>query len=59
MKRITLAVALISALPALAQEPAVDKLARGKYLVTTSGCNDCHTPWVLGPKGPEPPARGS
>ena len=31
-----------------------DKLARGKYLVTTSGCNDCHTPWKMGPKGPEP-----
>jgi len=23
---------------------ADDKVARGKYLVTTSGCNDCHTP---------------
>jgi mono/diheme cytochrome c family protein len=33
---------------------ADDKLARGKYLVTTSGCNDCHTPWKMGPKGPEP-----
>jgi mono/diheme cytochrome c family protein len=31
-----------------------DKLERGKYLVTTSGCNDCHTPWKMGPKGPEP-----
>ncbi|HEU0200937.1 MAG TPA: c-type cytochrome [Burkholderiaceae bacterium] len=31
-----------------------DKLARGKYLVTTSGCNDCHTPWKMGPNGPEP-----
>jgi mono/diheme cytochrome c family protein len=31
-----------------------DKLARGRYLVTTSGCNDCHTPWKMGPKGPEP-----
>ena len=27
---------------------------RGKYLVTTSGCNDCHTPWHMGPNGPEP-----
>ena len=18
------------------------------------GCNDCHTPWKMGPKGPEP-----
>ena len=30
------------------------KLARGKYLVTVAGCNDCHTPWKMGPKGPEP-----
>lgn len=35
-----------------AADPA--KVARGKYIVTTSGCNDCHTPWVMGPKGPEP-----
>jgi mono/diheme cytochrome c family protein len=27
---------------------------RGRYLVTTMGCNDCHTPWKLGEKGPEP-----
>ena len=33
---------------------ADDKLARGKYLVTTSGCNDCHTPWKMGANGPEP-----
>ena len=31
-----------------------DKAARGKYLVTIAGCNDCHTPWKVGPKGPEP-----
>ncbi|HKE95231.1 MAG TPA: hypothetical protein VKB34_13045, partial [Povalibacter sp.] len=31
-----------------------DAAARGKYLVTTSGCNDCHTPWIMGPNGPEP-----
>jgi hypothetical protein len=22
--------------------------------VRTMGCNDCHTPWKMGPKGPEP-----
>lgn len=27
---------------------------RGKYLVTIVGCNDCHTPLKMGPKGPEP-----
>ena len=30
------------------------KAARGKYLVSTSGCNDCHTPFKAGPKGAEP-----
>ncbi len=29
-------------------------LARGKYLVTVAGCNDCHTPWKVGAAGPEP-----
>lgn len=29
-------------------------LQRGAYLVRAMGCNDCHTPWKLGPKGPEP-----
>jgi cytochrome c553 len=27
---------------------------RGRYLVSTSACHDCHTPWKLGQKGPEP-----
>jgi len=27
---------------------------RGKYLVTVAGCNDCHTPWTMGPAGPHP-----
>jgi mono/diheme cytochrome c family protein len=30
------------------------KVARGKYLVTIAGCNDCHTPLKVGPNGPEP-----
>src|SRR5688500_13365428 len=33
---------------------ATDMVARGKYLVTIGGCNDCHTPFKLGPQGPEP-----
>ncbi len=28
------------------------QVARGKHLVTTMGCNDCHTPWKMGPSGP-------
>jgi mono/diheme cytochrome c family protein len=30
------------------------KIQRGEYLVTIGGCNDCHTPWKMGAKGPEP-----
>jgi mono/diheme cytochrome c family protein len=26
---------------------------RGEYLVKFGGCNDCHTPFKMGPKGPE------
>ena len=29
------------------------RLERGAYLVKTMGCNDCHTPWKMGPRGPE------
>jgi mono/diheme cytochrome c family protein len=66
MKRIPLEYAILAVavaatvavvLPARAQAgatPAADKVERGRYLVTTSGCHDCHTPWVVGPKGPEP-----
>lgn len=34
--------------------PAAAQVARGKYLVSTMGCHDCHTPWKMGPRGPEP-----
>jgi len=30
------------------------RIARGQYLVTIGACNDCHTPWVMGPEGPAP-----
>jgi mono/diheme cytochrome c family protein len=30
------------------------QVARGGYLVTSIGCSDCHTPWKMGPNGPEP-----
>lgn len=30
------------------------QVARGKYLVDTSGCHDCHTPFKLGPNGAAP-----
>jgi len=45
-------IALACAGAALAADPST--VARGKYLVTVAGCNDCHTPWIVGPNGPEP-----
>ncbi len=29
-----------------------EQVARGKYLVTTMGCNDCHSPKKMTPQGP-------
>jgi mono/diheme cytochrome c family protein len=29
------------------------RVKRGEYLVGIMGCHDCHTPWVVGPNGPE------
>lgn len=29
-------------------------IERGKYLTTVSGCNDCHSPKIMTPEGPEP-----
>jgi cytochrome c553 len=33
---------------------ATNPVERGKYLVSVIGCNDCHTPKVMGPNGPVP-----
>ena len=30
------------------------RVERGKYIVNTTGCGDCHTPVKLGANGPEP-----
>jgi Cytochrome c len=30
------------------------RIERGAHLVRTMGCNDCHTPWKMGARGPEP-----
>ena len=38
-------------LPELSKEALI---ARGKYLTTLGGCNDCHSPKVMTPHGPEP-----
>jgi mono/diheme cytochrome c family protein len=40
---------------AIGQGKSGEKLIkRGEYLVIITGCNDCHTPLKMGPKGPEP-----
>lgn len=36
-----------------ASAEADSPVERGRYLVTAAGCNDCHTPLKMGPKGPE------
>jgi len=53
-----LAATLVPATGALAGETAYDAatVARGRYLVTISGCNDCHTPGG-GEKGPAVPLQ--
>jgi hypothetical protein len=35
-------------------QSASSMVERGKYLVTIGGCNDCHSPKMLGPNGPQP-----
>src|SRR5512143_3286139 len=46
--------ALGAAIPAGQENPPAGDAARGKYLVTSIGCADCHTPMKMGPAGPEP-----
>jgi mono/diheme cytochrome c family protein len=50
----TAAVACTSPPPAEPPAPVQSPVERGAYLVNTSGCHDCHTPWKMGPNGPEP-----
>lgn len=60
--RIVVGVCFLSIIPiitSLAQDKKADaqesNVDRGKYLVTTSGCHDCHSPKVYTPEGlPEP-----
>lgn len=37
----------------LVKKDSAELVQYGKYLVTITGCNDCHTPKKMGPKGPE------
>lgn len=36
-----------------AEESPEDVVKKGEYLVEIMGCNDCHSPKRMGPKGPE------
>ena len=40
--------------PAATPAANAEAIARGAYLVGFGSCNDCHTPWKMGPKGPAP-----
>ena len=40
--------------PAPVPSPPPNPVERGKYIVSTAGCHDCHTPAKMGPNGPEP-----
>ena len=53
--------AMVRAIPAdgqgtagTAPQQTKTRVQRGAYLVTIMGCNDCHTPWKVGARGPEP-----
>jgi mono/diheme cytochrome c family protein len=39
--------------PLTALDPQA-QVARGEYIVSGSGCHDCHTPFKMGDNGPEP-----
>jgi mono/diheme cytochrome c family protein len=43
-----------NARPGAAATSSPERVARGEYLVRFGMCHDCHTPHVMGPKGPEP-----
>jgi hypothetical protein len=34
--------------------PQPTPVERGQYIVNAGGCHDCHTPWKMGARGPEP-----
>jgi mono/diheme cytochrome c family protein len=46
--------ALVLAAPRALSASRTGEVERGRYLVSVLGCNDCHTPWKMGEKGPEP-----
>jgi mono/diheme cytochrome c family protein len=51
---IAAACTLASPLAQAADPGTPAQVERGRYIVSTAGCHDCHTPWKMGAKGPEP-----
>jgi len=53
-----IALGIVLVTPALAYTFAppssTERVERGRYLVNSFGCVDCHSPWQMGPNGPEP-----
>ena len=50
-----IALLCVAATAAAQTKPAASNAAaRGEYLVSIMSCNDCHTPFKMGAKGPEP-----
>ena len=56
MTALSTAIARTSSVAGVDATTVADKarIERGAHLVKTMGCNDCHTPWQMGPQGPEP-----
>ena len=54
MLQFVTALILFAAASAVRAASAEETVERGRYLVSTSACHDCHTPWAMGPNGPEP-----
>lgn len=56
---VTLACAMLAATAVLAaraigQTSSSSEIERGAYLASVGACGDCHTPFKMGPNGPEP-----
>ena len=60
-RNVLAAAAMLTAASAVLAQPAStakDQVKRGEYLSIVGGCNDCHSPKLMTPKGPEPdPAK--
>ena len=41
-------------IPLVQEETLEARQERGRYLVEIMGCNDCHSPKLMGPNGPYP-----